>query len=91
MRVDMKPYQTIVTAMVLAFVITSARSQEQANMEEVVTIGSKEAVQNITGSAHYIGAETLDKFEYSDIQRISREVPGVSIQIEDGYGSTTQY
>lgn len=55
-------------------------------LEEVVTIGSREAVENITGSAHYIGEAVLDKFEYSDIQRISREIPGVSIQIEDGYG-----
>jgi Fe(3+) dicitrate transport protein len=57
-----------------------------APLEEVVTIGSRDAVDNITGSAHFIGEEALDKFEYSDIQRISREVPGVSIQIEDGYG-----
>lgn len=55
-------------------------------LEEVITIGSQEAAQTITGSAHYIGPENLEKFEYSDIQRISREVPGVSIQIEDGYG-----
>jgi len=58
----------------------------KAGIEEVLTIGSKGEVQSITGSAHFIGAESLDKFEYSDIQRISREVPGVSIQIEDGYG-----
>lgn len=57
-----------------------------APLEEVVTIGSRDAIDKITGSAHYIGEEVLDKFEYSDIQRISREVPGVSIQIEDGYG-----
>lgn len=55
-------------------------------LEEVVTIGSRDAIDNITGSAHFISEETLDKFEYSDIQRIAREVPGVSIQIEDGYG-----
>lgn len=55
-------------------------------LEEVVTIGSHEAIDNITGSAHLIDETALDKFEYSDIQRIAREVPGVSIQIEDGYG-----
>lgn len=55
-------------------------------LEEVVTIGSRQAIESITGSAHYIGEETLDKFEYSDIQRIAREVPGLSIQVEDGYG-----
>ena len=55
-------------------------------LDEVLTIGSKEEAQTITGSAHFIGPESLDKFEYSDIQRISREIPGISIQIEDGYG-----
>lgn len=55
-------------------------------LEEVLTIGSREAADKITGSAYFIGEDTLDKFEYSDIQRIAREIPGVSIQIEDGYG-----
>ena len=57
-----------------------------APLDEVVTIGSRDAIENITGSAHFIGEDTLDKFEYSDVQRIAREIPGVSIQIEDGYG-----
>lgn len=63
-----------------------AAQQPKQPIEEVVTIGSREAIQTITGSAHYIGPESLDKFAYSDIQRIVREVPGVSIQVEDGYG-----
>lgn len=57
-----------------------------APLDEVVTIGSRDAIENITGSAHFIGEDALDKFEYSDVQRIAREIPGVSIQIEDGYG-----
>lgn len=76
---------TIISALVLASSAVNA-DPAAAPLEEVVTIGSREAVDNITGSAHFISEEALDKFEYSDIQRISREVPGVSIQIEDGYG-----
>lgn len=76
---------SIASAIVLS-VPTVYADPASAPLEEVVTIGSREAVENITGSAHYIGEEQLDKFEYSDIQRISREIPGVSIQIEDGYG-----
>lgn len=64
----------------------TTRQDASAPLEEVLTIGSEIEAHSITGSAHYIGAAALDKFEYSDIQRISREVPGVSIQIEDGYG-----
>ena len=64
-----------------------ANAQEQAgSIQEVTIIGSQEEAQKIAGSAHYIGAEKLQQFAYSDIQRIAREVPGVAIQIEDGYG-----
>jgi Fe(3+) dicitrate transport protein len=88
-----KPYPFSAIVLVLSLVLSSAFSISNAladpaspPLEEVVTIGSRDAAEAITGSAHYISEEALDKFEYSDIQRISREVPGVSIQIEDGYG-----
>lgn len=55
-------------------------------IQEVTIVGSQEQAQRIAGSAHYIGSEKLDQFAYSDIQRIAREVPGVAIQVEDGYG-----
>lgn len=76
---------SVVSAIVLSAPVVYADPASEP-LEEVVTIGSRDAIDNITGSAHYIGEEALDKFEYSDIQRISRQVPGVSIQIEDGYG-----
>ena len=38
-----------------------------------------------------ITEEELDKFEYTDIQRILRQVPGVSLQVEDGYGPAAEY
>ena len=54
--------------------------------EELTVVGSQDEAQSVAGSAHFIGQEELEKFSYSDIQRIGREVPGVSIQVEDGYG-----
>ena len=54
--------------------------------EEITVVGNQAEAQDIAGSAHFIGQEELEKFSYSDIQRIGREVPGVSIQLEDGYG-----
>ncbi len=65
--------------------LVNAQDRSDA-IEEVTIIGSQEQAQRIAGSAHYIGAEKLEQFSYSDIQRIAREVPGVAIQIEDGYG-----
>lgn len=54
--------------------------------EEVTIIGNQELANKITGSAHFISDEDLEVFAYSDIQRILREVPGVYLQVEDGYG-----
>ncbi|MDT8399593.1 MAG: TonB-dependent receptor [Pseudomonadales bacterium] len=61
-------------------------AQQGGFYDEITIIGSKENISRIPGSAHYIGPEQLEDFSYSDIQRIAREIPGVSIQVEDGYG-----
>jgi Fe(3+) dicitrate transport protein len=55
-------------------------------IEEILITGSTEKINRLPGSAHYIGSEQLAVFAYSDVQRIAREIPGVSIQVEDGYG-----
>lgn len=48
--------------------------------------GSKFEARNKTGSATYISPEELKKFGYSDINRILKNVPGVNIYEEDGFG-----
>ncbi|NKB37761.1 MAG: TonB-dependent receptor [Gammaproteobacteria bacterium] len=76
-----------IVALTLVSVSVFANDEnEESFIEEVRIVGNKEDAQQIAGSAHFIGPEELEKFNYSDIQRISREVPGVSIQLEDGYG-----
>ena len=69
----------------IAFHGTSFAAEHDID-EEITVVGSQTEAQGVTGSAHFIGQEELEKFSYSDIQRIGREVPGVSIQLEDGYG-----
>jgi Fe(3+) dicitrate transport protein len=83
----MKPSKLLLTLAVSAVSTSLASAQQQDDaIGEVTIIGSKEQAQRIAGSAHYIGSEKLAQFAYSDIQRIAREVPGVAIQVEDGYG-----
>jgi Fe(3+) dicitrate transport protein len=48
--------------------------------------GGPDGIRDIPGSAHYIGPEELDRFADTDIHRVLREIPGVNIQEEDGYG-----
>ncbi len=42
---------------------------------------------NIPGAAHIISRKGLDVHSYADIHRILREIPGMNIQEEDGFGS----
>ncbi len=41
---------------------------------------------DLPGSGHYIGPRVLERVGGSDVHRVLREVPGVTIQEEDGYG-----
>ena len=56
-------------------------------MERVMVIGSADRAADLTGSAQFIDKETLDENNYTDINRVLRQVPGVNIQEEEGYGN----
>ena len=64
----------------------SSLRQNNSFFDEITIIGDQDNITGITGSAYLITPEQLDTFSYTDIQRIIREIPGVSIQVEDGYG-----
>ena len=56
------------------------------NLEEVTIVGSRMQGGQVAGSAHYIDATQIEQLGHSDIQRVIRQIPGVSVQVEDGYG-----
>jgi len=78
-------FSLLVVAFALNPAITNADDGE-IFIEEVTIIGEKVTGDQVSGSAHYIGTEELEQQAYSDIQRTIRQVPGVSVQVEDGYG-----
>jgi Fe(3+) dicitrate transport protein len=51
-------------------------------------VGSDLAAATIAGSAHFIGPGELEdqKLLFDDVHRILRQLPGVNIQEEEGYG-----
>jgi len=85
---------------ILSTTATSASAQEETTssgitaaernktvMERVMVIGSADRAADLTGSAQFIDEETLDQNNYTDINRVLRQVPGVNIQEEEGYGN----
>jgi Fe(3+) dicitrate transport protein len=49
-------------------------------------IGSKADVSNLKGSGTVLNSDDLDKFYSTDITEILRQVPGVYVRSEEGYG-----
>ncbi len=76
----------------LAVLLASGASLATANeatpgpLETVTIIGSKEDASQMAGSADVITDKDLVKFQYTDIQRILGQVPGVYTRTEEGYG-----
>ena len=79
----------LVFAVVLPIMATPLFAQQDNQnpfLEEILITGGTAKIKRLPGSAHYIDSEHLAVFAYSDVQRIAREIPGVSVQVEDGYG-----
>lgn len=73
----------LATAIVTA--ATAAYAEEQS-LNELVIIGDESSAAALPGSAHVVTSEDLDTMKYTDVHRVAREVPGVYLQEEDGYG-----
>lgn len=66
---------------------TSASTREPDRVfDQLLVTGGEEHVDSIPGSADFIGLQDLEKQDYTDVHRVLRQVPGVNIQEEDGYG-----
>lgn len=55
-------------------------------MERITILGQPSWQAKTPGAATYIGKTQLQKFEFSDINRVLRFVSGINIQEEDGFG-----
>lgn len=65
---------------------TSQQARAGTVFDRLTVIGGQGRVDEVPGSAHYLGATTLERQDHSDIHRILRQVPGVNVQEEEGYG-----
>jgi Fe(3+) dicitrate transport protein len=70
----------------MSIVIANQSFADGGRVEEVTIIGDPADAQQLPGSAFVVDEQQLAKFEYTDINRMMREVPGVYLQEEDGFG-----
>ena len=56
------------------------------DVPEVVVIGSRANVWELTGAGFYVDGEQIRAQGYDDINRVLRRAPGVYLREEDGYG-----
>ncbi|SFD74641.1 Fe(3+) dicitrate transport protein [Thiohalospira halophila DSM 15071] len=65
---------------------TAVAQDDSQRLDQVSIVGSQAEAQQQPGSVQYVGEERLEDHEYTDINRIVREIPGVNFQEEEGYG-----
>lgn len=66
--------------------VLGEESTNRGVLSQVNVIGDPAAIYSIPGSAHYIDYASIKEFSYDDISRVLRQIPGVYVREEDGYG-----
>jgi Fe(3+) dicitrate transport protein len=72
-------------------VLSNIQKDSIESLKEIVIntdaiVGSKFKAKNRAGSTYFISPKELKAFNYDDVSRILRTVPGITIQEEDGFG-----
>lgn len=82
---DVVVLQDRITVVVFAL-MENPLELDEALIESVSMVGTPSSRLDIPGSVHVLTSRALEKFRYADIHRILRQIPGVNVQEEDGYG-----
>lgn len=66
--------------------ITTTTAFSAEKWSTVTVLGSRDIETSLPGSSALITTEDIRQYTYDDINRILRQVPGVYVRPEDGYG-----
>lgn len=87
LRSILATFATLATLSPQAGAQSPEAGSEPIRLDAVSIVGeSPRELRNVTGSAHSVDQETLERNEYDNIHRVLQSVPGVNIRGEDGYG-----
>ena len=68
------------------FALAEEESEQSDESDgQIIVYGENDQIKE-AGSAHQVSEETLELFEWDDIEKIVQTVPGVSTRGEDGFG-----
>jgi Fe(3+) dicitrate transport protein len=67
-------------------VVRDEEGTPTAIVDRIVVTASPTQAREVGGSVQFIDAETLNISEYADPNRVLRQVPGINLIEEDGYG-----
>ncbi len=61
-------------------------AEDPVVFERVRVVGAPDRSAKIPGSVAYLAKARLEQQNYADIHRVLREIPGINLQEEEGYG-----
>ncbi len=74
------------SALFLAVPATAESTDASEGFERMTVVGSRVAAQETAGAASYVSLQEIAVFKHTDLQRVLRQVPGVYVVEEEGFG-----